>query len=119
MDEIYEQIAKVREKYADEQSQKEISALEKNLKRNDLIVKLKSHDGTKIILEEFNKEIELIEKELKTNVGLFKDKNALVLGQVLHARRSWLIKFTKMFSLAETNVQTALGTIKHKLTDED
>ena len=118
IDDTYKDIQKLRELFSDEESQSEISSLEKALKKNSLVSNLRSHAGMQIILAEFKQEIELIDKQLLTNVELFKTDQGMINGRVYHARKKWLKKFVAMFDIADTNVRNAEATVKAKLEEK-
>lgn len=119
MDEISQKLNALRKKYPEQEDQTLLNEWEKSAKVAVMTAKLVENDAVKLILEKYKIELADLNHILANNPSLFKDEDGRLLGQVIHAKKDFYIKFLKIFSSAQVQVDAMNANLDNKLNDEN
>lgn len=119
MEEIIRKLNILRAKYPEQEDQTILNDWEVSTKTALITAKLQENDAVKLIIKKYTEELVRLNRILSTDQSLFKDEDGRHLGLLIHAQKNFYIKFLKMFSSAQSLVDSMERTIDNELNDED
>ena len=91
--------------------------LENLLRKNQLLVSLRGHDGIKLLLDRFRAEIATIDRVLLTDKSLFESPQGHLKGLLLHERKRWCTSFINLFINAKKGVDNIIKDTNKELNE--
>lgn len=119
MEELNEEISKLRKEYPEGNDQELLSDLSKSAKLHSLFINMKSHPAMRIILAKYERDIATINKTLSTDKTLLETPIGQLKGLTLHARKDWceeLLSFFKRADVGFKNAQASVDSFKQNKT---